>query len=258
MIDASKYEKLVEGRLDYKTDPSLLDIAQETRNERLLFERSIEIAKNVFPHNQPITVLDLCSGSGLFTKHILNSLNVLKAVCVDNDRKFVVKSKQNLSFYNADITYFCQDATYFKAPEKFDLILLGSAYHHIEDRLKVKFLKNAKSNLKEDGFILVNENFLPEYKEGNIESYKESVYIFYNELFIWLKSNNTPDSVINILRQTAWFGFQREYELKVSYELFMKSIKDSKLKMVSEERVWPLVKNNKLSFGSYILLLKKD
>lgn len=250
------FDSLFEGRLDYRENPLLLDIAQETENEKLMFYESVKYAKHIFKNIKDIVIIDLCTGSGMFADKIAKELSVKKLYCVDNDISFLNKAMNCLNKYDFKKDFLCEDATYYNCPEKADLILMGSAYHHIEDNLKEQFLYSAKNNLKPDGIILVNENFLPSYKKDKLFSYQEAIYIFYSELIEWLRNINTSEGAINILRQTAWYGFHREYEYKVSKKIFTKNITNTGLLKTKEIQVWGKNSNLNNELGSYVSVLK--
>ena len=256
---STKINELFNNRADYRADPDLLDIAQSTLNEKLMYEADIVLLKKCFKNNFIPTIFDFCSGTGSFTSIILNNFSTNRVTCIDNDINFINKSKKNiLSLNNDNISFYNEDATYFSSNFKADLILMGSAYHHIADDLKTAFLENAKKQLKKNGFIIVNENFLPDYSD--VKSYKKSIYIYFKCLIEYLEKNNTPAQTVNILRQCGWFGYNMEYEYKVSYSIFKKDCINAGLQIIYEEKVWPSSKTNSEIgniAGSYVLLLTK-
>ncbi|HUL00023.1 MAG TPA: class I SAM-dependent methyltransferase, partial [Nitrospirota bacterium] len=235
-----RFEILFQNRIDYKDEPSKLDAAQNTANELALYHESKRTVQKLFQKSkEPLLVVDFCAGTGLFSEHILEVANVGKVVCVDTDDQFLDASRQRLTKHaNIEFEFRNEDATTFRYPEKVDLILMGSAYHHVLNEEKVQFLKNAKELLKPDGHILVNENFLPPYS-NSLESYREAVYLFYSELIKYLEKMGTPDNAVDIIRQVAWYGYQYDYEYKVSYNVFHDHVKKAGLKISRKIRVWP-------------------
>jgi len=115
--------------------------------------------------------------------------------------------------------------------------------------------KNAYQNGR---YILVNENFLPPYSDS-IDSYREAVYLFYSNLIKYLEKVGTPENAINIIRQVGWYGYNHDYEYKVSYDVFRRHVRDAGLKVSRKIRVWPKRFPNAFpnqNVGSFVIVLK--
>jgi ubiquinone/menaquinone biosynthesis C-methylase UbiE len=246
---------LFTGRIDYKTHPRRLDLAQNTVNEMMQYIKAKEVAKELFGKRK-IIAIDFCTGTGLFTFHILSTVNIEKIILLDVDRRFLNFTKKRLKDYqNAE--FVLQDAVTFTAKEKAHLILLGSAYHHIEDSRKIEFLKNVERNLRPEGYVLMADHFIPSY--NNEEKYSESIMEFYTKLIKYLELSGTSSTAIRIIKQVAYYGYIHEYEYKVSYKIFKEHLKETNLIIEREYRVWPekdgVFADPKV--GSFLIVLRK-
>ncbi len=247
--------KIFQGRLDYKNRPRLLDIAQNSANELAQYIKAKEIAKDIFKGKINLAI-DFCCGTGLFTIHILSSVKIKKVILVDNDKRFLNFTKRRLQ-HCRNCEFILADALEYKSKQKADLILLGSAYHHIKDNDKIKFLKNIEENLSLNGWVIMNEHFIPPYK--NYKEYQKGILTFYSKLIDYLTLIGTDSTVIRIIKQVAYYGYNHDYEYKNSFEIFKEHLRHTNLSICKKHRVWPendgVFKNEDV--GSFVLLIKK-
>lgn len=248
-------KNLFEGRLDYKTHPRYLDIAQNTVNELAQYIKAKEMAKELF-ENKIIFGMDFCTGTGLFASHIMQVISFNKMIIIDIDKRFLDFTKKRLGD-SSNVEFILADVLTFQSKEKAHLLLMGSAYHHIEDNQKIKFLKNAERNLRSDGFILMTEHFLPSY--NNEEEYSESIVAFYSNLIKYLEKMGTSSIAMRIIKQVAYYGYIHDYEYKVSYKVFREHLNQTNLAIEREYRLWP-ERNDIFSepkVGSFVIVLRK-
>jgi ubiquinone/menaquinone biosynthesis C-methylase UbiE len=244
------------GRIDYKFHPRRLDLAQNTANEMMQYFKAKELAKELFG-DKKIMAMDVCTGTGLFAISILSSINIDKIILLDIDKRFLNFTKRRINgHYNAE--FVLANAITFTSKEKLHLILMGSAYHHIEDNKKVDFLKNIERNLLPDGYILMTDHFLPVYERD--EDYGQSIIEFYSKLIKYLELAGTSSTALRIIRQVAYYGYNHDYEYKVSYKVFKEHLEKAGLIIDREYRVWP-EKDGVFSdpkVGSFVIALRKN
>jgi len=250
-------EMLFENRIDYKTCPRRLDVAQNSVNELSQYIKAKEVLCDIFKNKHPNLGIDICCGTGLFSAHVLYSLNVNKMILIDKDRRFLNFTKNRLCSFS-NVEFILKDALDFRYKEQADFVLLGSAYHHIHDNQKIEFLRNVDQNLKNDGYIIMNEHFIPPYNSQ--EEYSKVILMFYSKLIDYLKLMGTDSECIRIIKQVAYYGYNHDYEFKVSFDIFKEHLSKTNLNVVNKIRVWPEreeVFSNK-NVGSFILVLKKN
>lgn len=109
--------------------------------------------QSLVKENDKVKILDLGIGTGLLTKELYKNGGQIYGV--DFSGKMLELAKKKMP----DGNFFCSD---FKLglPEelkeiKFNYIISSYAIHHISDEEKVKFIKELKNHLKEDGKIII-------------------------------------------------------------------------------------------------------
>jgi SAM-dependent methyltransferase len=179
-------------------------------------------------------VLDLCCGTGAFIGEFIEKLPLSRSVGVDVNMSFLELAREK--FRDLPVSFEHADAVNWKSNKKFDVVLLSSAYHHIEDERKVDFLKNVAGHLNENGFAVFAENILPEYK--NVVERQQAVREFYGKRAEDAKRTGILPEEIKRLERIVRFELDREYEYKVDLPRFKNHLKKAGLKVVLKKRVW--------------------
>ncbi|WP_193196806.1 class I SAM-dependent methyltransferase [Nostoc sp. MG11] len=228
---------------DYKNDPEAYEIEEHSRpDEMLMLEVAGEMAVESLKNTHNAVVLDLCCGTGLSLERIINHPNISCAVGVDICQPYLDFAKRKYEQCRLKPTFILGDAVSVKLPrEQWDVIMLASAYHHIEHERKVEFLNRVHYLLDNSGYAIIAENVLPEYEEGNTEEYAHAVKQFYTEVLNTAKQQNPhlPDYVANLIKRVAQYGYDGDYEYKVSLSLLLKDLAKARLQIVTQKRVWP-------------------
>jgi len=223
----------------YHDNPDLLEQAQAVFQEEELYRKIEEFAIRWYSTTQrKPRVLDLCAATGLCALCVSNAIPVESVTTVDVNKLPLEKARTNLE-HVAGLEITNSDAVIFQSNNPFDLILMNSCYHHIEDERKVSFLLNASKLLSEDGQILLGDHFLPPYEEDNRASFRNSIEVFYRVLVDDLLIRGTPNEVISAFRMaglSCWLG---EYEFKVSMDKFTEDIQLAGLIINKSFKVWP-------------------
>lgn len=197
-----------------------------------------------------IEILDVCSGLGNFVNHLSFVYPKIQATCVDINKEFIKydKSKfKNWKFIEAD-------ATAFSLNKKFDFITASSAYHHIENKNKLAFLKNLKNHLKDGGIIIVCENFLPDYR--NKKEREASIKLYYKELKSFYKKGNSTKDSYNAIAEVEHLEIVGKEEHKVSFRIFSEQVKKAGLFIDTDIPIWQPKVFFKDNAGSHTLILK--
>lgn len=95
-------------------------------------------------------VLELCSGSGMFTRYILTD-RIKSYTCLDISGKLLSTLKKEMPSVNI----IKDDAENFKINKKFDCIVVFAGLHHLPHLREV--LENSYSHLKKGGMFICFE-----------------------------------------------------------------------------------------------------
>jgi ubiquinone/menaquinone biosynthesis C-methylase UbiE len=200
--------------------------------------------------NDSIDLLDLCSGPGNFVNHLSFVFPWLKVVCVDLNETFLKTGKGVFKKWK----FMKSDVIELDLKSKFGCVTASSAYHHIKDSQKLDFLRIIKKHLKDDGFALICENFIPDYSTNKERT--ESIVVYYNELLKYYEQGNaTGDSIkaIDEVRQLELSGVE---EHKVSRKIFEEQLGTAGLVIDVDIVVWQPDKLKQSNAGSHVFVIK--
>ena len=246
---------------DYREDPEAYEVEERSRpDEMAMLNRAGGVASQLLDRITDASVLDLCCGTGLSLEHLVNHPNVSYIVGVDICQPYLDFAAHRFQNARTRPFYILGDAVEAPLPrDTWDIVMLASAYHHIEDERKLQFLSRVHELLGENGYAVVAENLLPEYTEGDKESYATAVRLFYREVLKEAKLNNPtlPEYVEGLIQRVAQYGFDGDYEYKTSLPIFLRYLQAAGLETVSQERVWPHSGPlSETSGGNYVMLLR--
>jgi len=238
--------------IEYRGISEALELAQRTFNEESLYQALASFSIDWFKNKQrPARVLDLCSATGWAALRVARVIPVSEVTLVDINAYALEKGVSYFSNICSILTC-CVDALSFHDKQLFDLILMNSAYHHIEEERKLPFLRKAVDLLAADGVILVGEHFLPPYK--NHKEFCQSVVIFYTKLLKELERKKEPIEAISVIRKSGLYCWEGTYEYKVSMERFLLDIAAAGLTILKKQSVWSITDD----VGSFVVSLVKN
>lgn len=201
-----------------------------------------------------LSVLDLCSGPGDFINHLLFAYPKLSGACVDMNDAFVESGNKKFNHYGFEFIKY--DATKLNLQRKFDMVLASSAYHHILDGGKQNFLNVIKNHLKNNGIVLICDNFLPAY--GTSRERKIAVAKYYKALLQYYKNGNAMRGGIKAITEAYALELAEHIEHKVPYSFFLKQIKRAGLKAFADIAVWQPESLKKDNAGSHVIALRRE
>jgi SAM-dependent methyltransferase len=224
------------GAREYRDIPEALEMAQATFNEERLYRAIAAYARDWYgASKRPARILDLCAATGLTALRVARAIPIRAATLVDLDRAAVARGREALAM-TCPVAAHVEDAVTFHDGGGYDLVLINSAYHHIEDERKPTFLGNARRLLAEGGRIVVGEHFLPGYRNGR--EYRDALVWFYSALLSELQRRGEPACAIDVIRRSALYGWEGQYEYKVSRTAFLDHLREAKLKVFGCCWVW--------------------
>lgn len=245
---------------DYKDDPEAYEIEETSRpDEMAMIGRAASFAIEHLDGCTNANVLDLCCGTGLSMRDLVRHSNIASVVGVDISQQYLAFSRARFKDL-PHVSFLHGDAVECELPEMhWDVVVLASAYHHIEDERKVRFLHRVARLLKPGGCAVMAENILPPYQSGDSASYSSAVALFYREVLGHALAVNKelPPFVQGLIHRVAQYGHDGDYEYKVCMNVFLDHLSQCPLRIERVEKVWP--DRGPLSVtsgGNYSLLLK--
>ena len=240
---------------DYRNDAELYENVEDVPGERAMFIKAAEIitayaTQNRKHPNRGIKILDLCCGTAPILGHLKITDETLFGEITGVDI-----SAQYLDFargkyygilagqawdpeHGANTEFIESDAVDYTHPEQVDVIIASSAYHHIEDERKPRFLENVREQLKADGIAVVCENLIPDYED--MAQRAIAVTNFYTERIKELARQGITDNRLGLLCRVLQYELDREYEWKHSYRMFKDNLAEAGLEASTEFKVWPI------------------
>lgn len=219
-------------------NPEELELAQTTFNEVGAYAAVATMAA-AFARSRavPLRVLDTCSATGLASFHACAGLDVESLTLVDIDPTPLELAGRRHGGRHPEVVIKCGDAVEHRPERQYDMILMNSAYHHIEDERKSRFLQRNREFLLEGGRIIVGDHFLPPYGKGD-EELRRALQSFYFPLLKELRGRRTPTEATAVVEKSFQLALRREIEFKVSYERFNEHLKQAGLVVEEVTRVW--------------------
>lgn len=246
----------------YFADPSYYHYQELFRSdEEALFGYSALIAAKFLDNRTDARVLDLCCGTGLSLERIVAHPAISHVTGVDIDERYIQFASGRFKGFARTVDFKCVDAV---EPDlgasRWDLIILSSAYHHIEDERKVAFLKQVATLMCVDGLAIIGENILPDFDAHVTGARSKAIRDFYSAVLKDISSRfvKVPKSVEESIETIIAYGEEGEYEYKVPLVHLLQDLQRSNLKIVEMHRVWP--SNYRLlppSAGNFVICVQR-
>lgn len=240
----------------YKCTPDHYDAMMTTALETSIFQAVTNEIKNHLGFGKTL-ILDLCCGTGLLPQMLIGIKNI-KYIGVDINKKFL-ESAQKKTKNHDNFEYILQNAIKYEADLKFDIVILTSAYHHVENKLKIPLLQKIHKLLKKNGILIIYEKAIGPYK--NEEEFKRSNKEFYLKRIEYLKETENKrlsKKQYNALMNICALSASAEEEYKVDYNYIINNFNKAGFSIIKEIKIWPkenLFQNDKI--GDFIFITKK-
>jgi SAM-dependent methyltransferase len=212
---AGPLPELFQGLTIRHIDPQQIELAQRTFNEEGLYQ-ALQAFAGAWAQQagRAASILDLCSATGLCALRVAETIPARSITLLDIDHDALEQAEPH--FRGAPVhRMVAEDAVEFRDSSKFDLILMNSAYHHIEDSRKGAFLRNAARLLAPGGLILLGDHFLAPY--AGRDEFRQRVLDLYHEMIRELERRGEPPAAVDVIRQAAFHCWAGEIEYKVHY-----------------------------------------
>jgi len=107
-----------------------------------------------FPHDQPIDVLDLGAGTGIFSEHVFSKYLNGRYCLVDLSPGMLAVAKERFRSNQEQFEFVEQDYRVLLLKKRFDLVISSLSIHHLEDGDKLKLFCKVHQQLKDGGLFI--------------------------------------------------------------------------------------------------------
>jgi tRNA (cmo5U34)-methyltransferase len=107
-----------------------------------------------FTSDNPINVLDLGAGTGLFSKHILERYPHAHFILYDLADKMLDVAKERFKSYPKQFEYIIGDYRNIQISSQFDLVISSLSIHHLNDNEKSNLFHTIYSKLRSPGLFM--------------------------------------------------------------------------------------------------------
>jgi len=107
-----------------------------------------------FEMHEPITVLDLGAGTGLFSWHVLEQYPAARFTLCDLAPKMLEIARQRFESFDGQFVYQVEDYRDFTPDLPFDLVISSLSIHHLTDEDKAALFQRIYALLKPDGMFI--------------------------------------------------------------------------------------------------------
>jgi ubiquinone/menaquinone biosynthesis C-methylase UbiE len=245
---------------DYRFDPVAYEEEERARPDEMeMIAAAGRAAARLMDGMDDVHLLDLCCGTGLPLSSVSAHARLGRAVGVDNCAEYLAFARDRFAA-TPRVAFIEDDAVTAELPMgAWDIILMCSAYHHIEDRRKLEFLHKARRLLTPRGRIVMAENVLPPYRSRDRQTYRAAVSWFYREVLRECERSNPtmPAHITGLIQRVAQYGHDGDYEYKVNMTVLRRHLAAAQLDVVDCTKVWPTSGLLALTDGgNYILVLQ--
>ena len=199
-----------------------------------------------------ISVLDACCGPGNFANYLSFIYPSMSVTGIDINPTFIGAAQQR--FQKEGWEFFCRDICTLSFADRYDFVLASSAYHHIPDLSKQRFMYVLKKHLKLAGKVLVCENLLPVYT-NDLER-TSAIEVYYSELKSYYAQGNATSEAREAIEEVYRLEVAGEEEHKVDFPLFAAHVNGAGLEIELDIPIWQPSKLKESNAGSHVLLLK--
>lgn len=230
-----------------------LELAQATFNEAATYRVINGWVRAFAGLSDGLRVLDTCSATGLASHLGCQDVFPHHLTLVDIDPGALAKAIVRHRDRYPELVAECTDASGLRLRRRFDLILMNSAYHHIDDERKALFLRHHGDLLDVGGRIIIGDHFLPAHGPSVLE-HRQALERFYRPLFDALRQRGTPSAAVAVVEKSFELACRRTVELKVSHDRFVEDVSRAGLRIERSSHIWGSPDE---SWGTKVVVLSK-
>lgn len=240
--------------------PENYEIEEWSRpDEMAMFNGFWKQAQTVLDTLRNARVADICCGTGMSMLGVISHPNIGEFAGVDIDEKNVGFVRQRYGAFGK-ARFACADAqAWLKSNKGYDLLLLSSAYHHIEHASQRAFASTLAHALKPGGYAVFGENIVADFEAPLSADYGTAVREFYQAARTDAKRQrpDIPGQILELIDENVTLALKGEVEFKVCDRQFQVELTSAGLTPVRKTKVWPLDRNLPGEAGNYIYVFQK-
>lgn len=208
------------------------------------WEKILEIVVKQTPKNGAL--LDMMCGPGYLLGKIAKKRKDLNLFGVDTDQRYISYSKKTYP----GIKFEKDNVLIWQPKELFDVVACTGSLHHIPYEKQAEVIKKFASMVKPDGFVLISDPFIDDYKNETERKVAASKlgYEYLKDTIL----NGAPDIAVTPCIDLIYNDvFMDEYKdsLKNRLPKYKKVFKN-----VETIKTWP---NFESEYGDYISICRK-
>lgn len=162
-------------------------------------------------------VADICCGTGMSMLGVVSHPNIASISGVDIDQKNVDFARKRYKAFGKS-KFECADAqAWLSSNDGFDLLLLSSAYHHIEHTRQGAFASKLARALRPGGYAVFGENIVADFPSPLSSDYNTAVREFYKAAKADAKGRRPDISgyILELIDENVTLALKGEVEFKV-------------------------------------------
>ncbi len=247
--------------LDEYLRPDNYEVEEWSRPDELaLFTGFWSRANGILDRCPQARVADICCGTGLSLLGVESHPNLHSADGVDIDAERVRFARNRLS-HNPRLSFHCEDAwTWLSEQRGYDVVLLSSAYHHIEHGKQGQFAQLVFAALKAGGTAVLAENIVPHFDQPMTEPYFRAVTEFYEAAHreALRQRPGLPHQVASLITENVELARRGEIEFKICRQTFVEEITRAGFLIAEEIKMWPNTDDPlRDNAGNFVFVLRK-
>ncbi|MBS3081624.1 class I SAM-dependent methyltransferase [Candidatus Pacearchaeota archaeon] len=189
----------------------------------------LETISERFKNKNNVKLIEFGAGTGRFTKLLIKKFPRFKITVVEPDKNCCLKLEK-LTERHKNLRIVQSTAENFSVNQKFDVVTMATAFHHISFDEQLKFLKMAKNILDKNGIFVLADNFIGEYK-----SMKERNIVLKKSINKWIRDVSVEKDAkeLKMAMEMKLLVFQKDFggEHFICNSKFEELIKKSGLKI---------------------------
>ncbi|NER19539.1 MAG: methyltransferase domain-containing protein [Symploca sp. SIO1C2] len=196
--------------------------------------------------SQPLEILELGAGTGIFTMMVANAIadKLRKIDAIEFDwhcyKLLKIKTREFANSHpNIDVNVYHEDSRTYDPEGKFNYIFSAFADHHIKSRDKEIYFENVKNNLQPGGLMIVGDEFLREHNADNKEERNRALRDYHSHI-IKIAESESNFVLAELERQALDSGLEEKGDFKVSCSQYENFIRNAGFKVKKKIKIGPL------------------
>jgi SAM-dependent methyltransferase len=217
------------GKEIEERDKMIHDVDEFERGQREddeyneMLRETLEAAKKYYPNAK--IILEFGAGTGLFTELLVKAYTTSRLIICEPDLRFFEKAREK--FADMENVELVQARAEYYEGMPVDLLIGAEAYHHIPDNEKRRFFDNQFQHLKDNGFLIIGDNFLPHYDKE--EDRIKALHKFWDP---YIKAKDEERKLSKTFKEAMQSAEEGRVEYKTCRAVMEEFVKETGFKIV--------------------------